>query len=87
MWLGFCSVEVAPSPKVQLQPLVGPPLDRSLKATVNGWVPLVGVPLKSATGAAGSTVITMLLESDPPGPVTSNIAVKLPSLEYWCVGF
>ena len=62
MWLGFCSVEVVPSPKFQLQLLAAPPLELSLKTTVIPTVPLVGVPEKSATGAGSSTVIKTLVE-------------------------
>ncbi len=51
-WLGFCAVEVPVSPKFHDQ-LVGLFVDMSVKLTVNGTVPLVGVPLKLATGAGG----------------------------------
>jgi hypothetical protein len=50
---GFWVVALAPSPKLHPQ-LVGPPVDASLKATVSGASPAVGVPVKSGVGAAGS---------------------------------
>ena len=52
MWLGFCAVEVPPSPNVQDQE-VGLPVDVSVKATVRGGAPEVGLPVKFATGVAG----------------------------------
>ena len=55
MCVGAGRVEVAPSPKSQLQ-LVGEPVEASLKATVSGAAPDNGVPLKSAAGGGGSVL-------------------------------
>ena len=52
VWLGFCAVDVPPSPKVQLQ-LVTVGEDRSEKFTVSGPTPEVGLPLKFAVGGTG----------------------------------
>ena len=52
--MGFLEVDVPPSPNVQFQ-VVGELLETSVNVTVAGAVPLVGVPLKSATG--GATVV------------------------------
>src|SRR5438445_7834176 len=53
MWLGFCAVLVAPSPKSHDQPVIGlvPGFDWSVNWTVSGADPRVGVPAKSAVGA------------------------------------
>jgi hypothetical protein len=47
---GFCSVDVAPSPKAHDHD-VGPPVDVSVNRTARGAVPLVGVAAKLAVGA------------------------------------
>jgi hypothetical protein len=46
LWVGFCSVEVDPSPNVQIQ-LVGKLIDLSVNWTVNGRVPDVTEAEKS----------------------------------------
>ncbi len=56
-WLGFCTVDEPPSPKVHDQE-VGELVELSVKLTLNGLVPLVGVPEKLATGA-GVPCVTM----------------------------
>ena len=56
---GDCAVDVPPSPKVQAQ-LVGPPVLVSVKLTVSGTEPVVGVAVKLAVGAG------------PAGPLTSS---------------
>jgi len=53
---GFCAVDVPPSPNVQLQ-LVGLFVDSSVKFTVNGASPEVGLPLKAATGGGGTVTV------------------------------
>ena len=53
---GLCAVDVPPSPNVHAQ-LVGCPVDVSVKATVSGAVPLVGDPVKFATGGSGGGVV------------------------------
>jgi hypothetical protein len=45
-------VDVPPSPKLHAQ-LVGEPVEVSVKLTVSGITPLVGDPLKFATGGTG----------------------------------
>ncbi len=49
-WVGFCTVLVALSPKAQDQE-VGVLVEESVKVTLSGAVPEVGVPEKLATGA------------------------------------
>ena len=79
VWPGFCAVLVPPSPKFQLQ-LVIEPVEVSVKPTVRGSVPLVGVALKPAVGAGGGGVLTVIRlvcvsVSEPPGPVTVSETV------------
>jgi len=56
VWLGFCAVDVPPSPKSQSRAVIGdvPGVEVSVKFTVSGASPVVGVPVKSATGAIGT---------------------------------
>ena len=61
MWDGFCAVEVLPSPKSHDHD-VADPVDSSVKSTVKGATPEVGVPLKSAFGP-------------PPPPPASTVIV------------
>jgi hypothetical protein len=49
VWIGFCEVFVAPSPKLHFHE-VGEPVLVSLKATVNGAVPEVGLAENAVTG-------------------------------------
>ena len=56
---GFCNVDVVPSPKFHDHD-VGPPVDVSEKAAVNGAVPDVGVAVKLAVGAGGGEVVAGL---------------------------
>ena len=51
-------VEVEPSPKVQYQD-VGELVDASVNDTVSGADPVVGVPVKLATGVTGAAVTVM----------------------------
>jgi hypothetical protein len=53
------------SPKYHAQP-VGLPLDESLKVTVSGAVPVVGVPEKFATGAEDTFVLISSKEAPFP---------------------
>ncbi len=55
VWLGLCSVDVAPSPNAHDQ-VATLPVDASVNATSRGPVPFVGAPLKTAVGATGQTV-------------------------------
>ncbi len=61
---GLLVVDVLPSPKVQYQD-VGELVDASVKATVSGADPEVGVPVNDATGAGtgvgvGTTDVTLI---------------------------
>jgi len=58
-WLGFCSSEVPPSPKVHDQ-AVGVFVDRSVKSTSSGAVPEVGAAEKSAAGGGGGDAPTVM---------------------------
>ncbi len=66
MWAGLWAVEVAPSPNVQDQ-LVGLPVELSVKATLSGTVPDVGVPLNDAVGGNGAALTA-------PVPLSVNVA-------------
>ena len=65
MWLGFCSVETVPSPKVQDQAVMASPVDWSVNRTARGAPPEVGVALKPAAG--GAVVGTVVGFSFPGG--------------------
>ena len=56
VWLGFRDVDVPVSPNVHAQ-LVGEFDEVSVKFTVNGATPLVGVAVKLAVGGATGTGI------------------------------
>ena len=58
---GDCTVDVAPSPKFQDQ-LVGEPVLVSVKFTVSGAVPLVGVAVKLAVGALASLTVIVFVD-------------------------
>ena len=58
MWLGLCSVLVPPSPKPQAQEAMVP-VEASVKATIRGAGPAVGLAAKAATVL--STVTATLL--------------------------
>ena len=65
-----------PSPKSQVRD-VTLPVEVSVKATVRGAGPAMGLALKAATGA-GTTVIYAVFVSVsalPPGPVTVRVTV------------
>ncbi len=72
-------VLVTPSPKSHSQAVIVP-VDTSLKLTVKGTVPLMGLAVKSAVGGNVVTVmklgrVKVLL---PPGPLTVKLTVKMP---------
>ena len=56
VWLGFCAVDVPPSPKLHDQD-VGLPDEVSVKATASGAGPLVGDAVKLATGGGGGVAV------------------------------
>ena len=64
------------SPKSHAQ-LVTEPLVRSVKETVRGAVPFVGVPEKFAVGAGGVTVTyaALVSRSEPKGPLAVRATV------------
>jgi hypothetical protein len=64
VWLGFFTLLVPPSPKLQDQ-LVGELVEVSVKLTARGAVPLVGLALKPATGAGEVTVIVFEVLLEP----------------------
>ena len=70
---------VPPSPKLH-DLLVILPVEPSVKLTVNGRYPLVGIPLKLAVGGTSETVIypVFVSVSVPPGPVTVRDTVNVP---------
>jgi hypothetical protein len=55
VWDGLWSVDVLPSPNVQYQD-VGELVDASVNFTVSGADPVVGVPVKLATGAVATVI-------------------------------
>ena len=79
---GEADEEVPPSPKSQAQ-LVGEPVLVSVKFTVSGTAPLVGVAVKLAIGADGWLTVTVReAELDPSALLTVKVAVKVPVLLY-----
>src|ERR1017187_2059665 len=72
----FITLVVPPSPKLQDQ-LVTLPLDVSVKVTVSGTRPLVGLPVKLATGGKGprSSLYTV-----PKLSPTATLPINPPSL-------
>ena len=74
-----CRIGVVPSPKSQKR-LVIVPVDESVKLTVKGLNPLIGVPEKLATGIIAPTPTTELMLS-PALPVEITTALeKAPAL-------
>src|SRR5713101_9135403 len=70
---------VAPSPKSQ-KPLVIVPVDLSVKETVNGHVPIVGLPVKFAVGASAPLPVKVLVLLPPFPVVKTSLLVKLAAL-------
>src|SRR6266568_3425937 len=70
---------LAPSPKSQ-KPLVIVPVDLSVKETVNGHVPIVGLPTKSAVGGKAPVPVRVLVLLPPLPVVTISLFVKLAAL-------
>ena len=68
------------SPKSQYQ-LVGVFVELSVKNTVNGTVPLVGLPENAATGAGGFAVMYAVLfsQSDPAELLAFSDTVYVPA--------
>ena len=74
-------MEEFPASKIQLK-AVGPPVDRSVKLTVSGAGPVLGVMEKSATRGCGAEVTLTVVEAevDPFGPVTVRVGLKIPAV-------
>src|SRR6266849_9018242 len=68
---------VAPSPKSQ-KPLVIVPVDLSVKDTVNGHMPIVGLPVKFAVGGNAPAPVS-LLTLPPPLPVVKTTRLVKPA--------
>lgn len=56
------------------------PVDVEVNVIVNGKVPEVLSLVNTATGAGSDTVIVLLVEFEPAGPVTVSEAVNVPEL-------
>src|SRR5260370_41567037 len=69
---------VAPSPKSQ-KPLVIVPVEWSVKETVKGHVPIVGLPTKSAVGGNAPAPVILLPLLPPLLPKTTTL-LKLAAL-------
>src|SRR2546429_513700 len=79
MWLKLVAavLVVEPSPKSQKR-LVIVPVELSVKFTVNGFKPLVGMPTKLAEGTA-APVPAKTLVLLPPSLVMTTALLKLPA--------
>src|SRR5712691_7500848 len=66
---------LAPSPKSQ-KPLVIVPVDLSVKETVNGHVPIVGLPVKFAVGGKAPAPVSRLTLPPPLAVVKTTRLVK-----------
>ena len=77
MWVGFCSEEVLPSPKSQVQ-LVGVPVEVSVKLTTRGALPEIVSAVKFASEAV-SLVTSRMAEAKfmyPPSQRTPSSFVS-----------
>jgi hypothetical protein len=74
---------VPPSPNVH-EWFVIVPVDASVKVTLSGAAPLVGLAVKSATGAAAVTVIRLdcVFVDEPSGPNTVKLTENVPAFVY-----
>jgi len=79
--VGFTLVLVDPSPNCHAEDVYAP-VERLVKLTVSGAVPVNGLPLKFATGAAGLTVIVREADDFPAALETVNTAVYVPGFVY-----
>ena len=87
MWLGFASVEVAPSPKFQVLPVSL--TEVSVNLTVRGARPNEGTAVKLAFGITDAAVtdIVLLVASVPSALLAVRLAVNVPAVAYVCSGF
>src|SRR6266849_4140422 len=79
MRLAVTPLVVAPSPKAQ-KPLVIVPVELSLKETLSGLRPVVGLPVKSAVGASAPVPVRVLVLLPPLPVVKTSLFVKLAAL-------
>src|SRR6267378_2725216 len=70
---------VEPSPKSQKR-LVIVPVEVSVKLTVNGLRPLVGLPVKAATGTTAPVPVTVLVALPALSVVKITLLLKVPAL-------
>jgi Flp pilus assembly protein TadG len=77
-WLGFCEVEVAPSPKFQDQ-AVGVPVDVSVNWTACPATGEAGVNVNEAASAAATVTVRVVL-ADPVPLVTVSVTVFDPAV-------
>ncbi len=63
--MGFCSVEVAPSPKSQIQE-AGSPVEVSVNVTPSGTVPLRGLAWNPAMGGPRTRICIVFVERSVP---------------------
>ena len=78
-WLGFWAVEVPLSPKSHSQE-VGEPVEVSLKVTVSGADPDVGLPVKLAVGAELGATTTTSWGGWAVSSLVAKIALSVPEL-------
>jgi len=71
---------VDPSPKSQNR-FVIVPVERSVKVTVKGFSPLVGLPIKFASGITAPTPVSRLVLPSSFNVVIVTTSLKLPSAE------
>src|ERR1035437_2070660 len=70
---------VFPSPKSQNR-LVIVPLELSVNVTASGAAPLVGVPVKLATGTIAPVPLTVLVATPPLAVANVTLLVNAPAL-------
>ncbi len=74
VWLTFCPLALPPSLNDHVHDVIEP-VDWSVNDTVRGAIPINGVAVKKACGGAGVTTIALVVDDEPPGPLTVKVAV------------
>jgi hypothetical protein len=74
VWLTFCPIALPPSLKDHVHDVIEP-VEWSVNDTVRGAIPIDGVAVNEACGSADVTTIALLLDDEPPGPLTVRVAV------------
>jgi uncharacterized membrane protein len=91
VWLGFCSVELAPSPKAHAKavvPVQWVAVAVAVKATTRGATPAVGIALAAHVSAHGSLTATVpVCVQVWSSAVTVSVQAKLPAVAYVWPGF